>query len=162
MKELGGWCGSYSAHPLCSLCFRGSGGAEPDSEASRQLSNWHPSTYLPTSPHPSLSHTTPPPHLSPFISAPHIPLPCQLHPIFCCPLLTPSSACQLLLPPNALFSQLLPHKHLLPAPPCQFLAAALLDVFILHPTEIRPAPSIRLSLTCYPGLAIMFVGFQGN
>lgn len=152
MKELGGggvegWRGSQ---PLCSLCFTGGGGggggAEPDPEASLavKLASFH----LPASPHPSLSLSTPPPHLSAFISAslppsssssssPLIPPPCQLHPRL--PLPSPPSP-----PPQTLLPHLL-HPH---------CSTHMIFLFLTH-QKSEPLPPSHSALS--PSrLAIMF------
>lgn len=150
MKELGGggvegWRGSQ---PLCSLCFTGGGGggggAEPDPEASLavKLASFH----LPASPHPSLSLSTPPPHLSAFISA-------SLPPLILLLLLPPSS----LHPANSILvcrCPLLPlHPLKLSSPTCSTLTAALACFFYSSPIRSRSRslphtpPSLPLSLS---------------
>lgn len=155
MKELGGggvegWRGSQ---PLCSLCFTGGGGggggAEPDPEASLavKLASFH----LPASPHPSLSLSTPPPHLSAFISASLPPLILLLllppHPST---LPTPSSSAA------ALSSLSTPSNS--PPPPAPPSLQHSHVFFIPHPSEVGAAPSLTLRpLSLSPSrLAIMF------
>lgn len=123
----------------------------------RSLPSWHPSTCLP----PPTHHSPTPPHLLIYLllllpplppSSSLIPSPCQLHPHLLPPSppslhhqpATPSSSSTLSSSPTYSFQ-----LH-----PAGSLAAALLDVFILHRSEVRTAPSLRL--------AIIFVGFHGN
>ena len=154
MKELGGggWRveGGGGSQPLCSLCFTGGGGggggAGPDPEASLtvKLASFH----LPTSPHPSLSHSTPPPHLSVFISASLPPSSSSSSSPQPPTLPTPSSSAAATLLP------LLPH---LLHPHC---STRMFFLFLLTHQEQEPLPRtppcFPFASLCSARLAIMF------